>query len=145
MCSFTNPAVVCWETSNCSDELMRLFSPCSNSRYWIPPEWCRGRKCFTMKMMSLPRLPSISYPVKLTVVGTSVGIALIAVLASYFRRRRRRPYRDITEEADVVDTASTASAAPRIGRRYSRKGMGSMMKSPNGGTWDKTLHPILHS
>ena len=45
----------------------------------------------------LLKLPQLQMkPVRLTVLGVTVGAALIAVLALYFKRRKRRPYRNLS-------------------------------------------------
>ncbi len=75
-------------------------------------------------------MPPTITPVRATLIGASVGIALIAVLATYLKRkRRRRPYRDIVdkqiESVDKVD-----------GVRYNRVRRGKSpvdAKSQNGG------------
>ena len=84
-------------------------------------------------MLGRMRLPRLSHPVKLTVVGASVGVTLIVVLASYFRRRRRRPaYHELLDTEDVNSVASTTGT---VGRQYSRRTLPPTFtsRSPNGG------------
>ena len=68
------------------------------------------------------RLPTISFPLKVTILGTTVGITLIGLLAAYFRRRKkRRPYRDIKPEDLVKQSNHLSHSSMQSGR------------SPNGG------------
>ena len=74
---------------------------------------------------------NMSYPAKLSIFGASVGIALIAVLASYFRRRRRKVYKDITDLSEVVNGPVERPASRGRGKSPAS------VKNHNGGTFVK--------
>ncbi len=67
-------------------------------------------------------MPQLTVPVKLTIIGASVGIALIGVLAAYFRRRKRsRPCRrPIRKTECVVDGRYNSTGVDGV-RRYQRR------------------------
>ncbi len=89
----------------------------------------KNKRITVLPFVAIKMPPTIT-PVRATLIGASVGIALIAVLATYLKRkRRRRPYRDIVEkQIESVDKVD--------GMRYNRIRRGKSpvdAKSQNGG------------
>ena len=87
--------------------------------------------------MVITRLPRLSLPIKLTIVGASISVALIGALAIIFRRKRKKvppPYINIVDETDnkVASNHMNHLASSRVKRAHPPKSP-THGKSPNGG------------